>query len=111
MYVYSDCTGTLLSHCLLSADFRGNGLPCPPTHTSSIAEDYSVKFFLPLLVEDECARKATIDNMSDFLLRPENEKLLRAHIPSIVRLATETPFEDITEGFQKLLQLVKVGSG
>lgn len=42
-------------------------------------------------------------NIAELLLRPENERLLRAHIRSIVRMSTESPFDDIMDGCSKIL--------
>lgn len=42
-------------------------------------------------------------NIAELLLRPENEKLLRAHIRSIVRMSYESPFDDIMDGCRNIL--------
>jgi hypothetical protein len=45
-------------------------------------------------------------NIAELLLRPENEKLLRAHIRSIVRMSSESPFDDIMDGCRSILMRV-----
>eukprot|EP00026_Physarum_polycephalum_P005854 Phypoly_transcript_05893.p1 GENE.Phypoly_transcript_05893~~Phypoly_transcript_05893.p1 ORF type:complete len:624 (+),score=89.29 Phypoly_transcript_05893:72-1874(+) len=67
------------------------------------SEDYSNRFFQPLLVSDPSDRRIAMANIEELLLQPENEKLLRAHIRSIVRMSTESPFDDIMDGCRNIL--------
>jgi hypothetical protein len=67
------------------------------------SEDYSNRFFQPLLVSDPSDRSVAMANIADLLLRPENERLLRAHIRSIVRMSYESPFGDVMDGCRNIL--------
>ncbi len=77
-----------------------------PTHT--FHEDFSMKFFHPLLVSDPTLRRNALEHTIEFLLKPENERLLKAHMATLVRVAEETPFQDIVGAFRGLLRVVEV---
>ena len=79
-------------------------IPLAHTHSflSSI-NDLLHRFFQPLLVSDPSDRRMAMANIAELLLRPENEKLLRAHIHSIVRMSSESPFDDIMVGCRNIV--------
>ncbi len=47
-----------------------------------------------------------MEAISNLLLNPENERLLRAHIHTLVLYAYEAPFVDIMEGARDILDRV-----
>lgn len=55
------------------------------------------------MVAEPADRIIAMENITDLLLLPENERLLRAHIRTLVRLSTESPYEDVMDGCQKIL--------
>lgn len=71
-----------------------------------IVEDFTLEFFRPLLTTDIKARGEALEQIIDLLkasLQTEKKELLKTHLQTIVRFATEVPFDDIMQGFQQLI--------
>ncbi|EGC32293.1 hypothetical protein DICPUDRAFT_98918 [Dictyostelium purpureum] len=76
----------------------------PPQSPSSNLSDPLPSFFYSLRSEDSDARRAATEYIINTLSNPENEKLLKSHLSTIVVLSTESPFEDVTESFTNFLK-------
>eukprot|EP01133_Synstelium_polycarpum_P012117 gene12117-14175_t len=79
----------------------------PAWQRENLVSDPISGYFQNLQSPDVNIRKAAIENILQILSNPENEKLLRSNINTIVVLATESPFDEITEAFSNLLDQVQ----
>eukprot|EP00871_Galdieria_phlegrea_P001961 jgi/Galph1/2766/GphlegSOOS_G1422.1 len=74
--------------------------------------DYTLRYFHKLLTTDEFARKDALESiltqLRDSLHGTDQGQLFVAHIATITRFASEVPFEDVREGFTKLLEEAKI---
>eukprot|EP01132_Coremiostelium_polycephalum_P005596 gene5596-6964_t len=75
----------------------------PPQSPSNISDPLAAHL-LNLQSPDINVRKSGIENIISILTSPDNEKLLKSYINTIVVLATESPFEEISEAFTNLLK-------
>lgn len=99
----------------------GSASTAAPPSTAAASSSYataaaraveSATFFQPLLVADDFLRQpATEDIISQLRVSAlGDQELLRAHLLTAVRLATEAPFPDVRDGFSQFLQFLhKVG--
>ncbi|EFA84614.1 sestrin-like protein [Heterostelium album PN500] len=78
----------------------------PPQSPLSVS-DPMTGYFQNLQSPDINIRKSAIENIITTLSNPDNEKLLRSYINNIVVLATESPFDEITESFSNLLKSIQ----
>ncbi|EGG16331.1 sestrin-like protein [Cavenderia fasciculata] len=78
----------------------------PPQSPLSVSDPLG-GYFQNLRSPDTNVRKSAVENIISLLTAPENEKLLRTNITNIVVLATESPFEEITDAFSTLLSTIQ----
>lgn len=78
--------------------------------TGSNAENFTSEFLRPLQQKNSKARAEDLEAIIGFLkssLLTESKDLIKHHLPSIVRYATEVPFDDVAISFQELLKIVE----
>lgn len=83
--------------------------------------DYSPSYFADILTSQEDARRRQTERLvhevrswadtigANGAQSPQRE-LLAAHLPSVLRLALQCPFDDVREAFERLLKDLKVRS-
>eukprot|EP01113_Clastostelium_recurvatum_P007320 TRINITY_DN13403_c0_g1_i1.p1 TRINITY_DN13403_c0_g1~~TRINITY_DN13403_c0_g1_i1.p1 ORF type:complete len:643 (-),score=168.17 TRINITY_DN13403_c0_g1_i1:22-1950(-) len=89
-----------LSHYTSSPALSGSG---SANEHLGLNEDDSPNYFHALRTMDDHIRAQALDHIVSSLMMPENINLLRTHLPTVIRLAFEAPFEDIRERFCKVL--------
>jgi hypothetical protein len=75
--------------------------------SQKLADDLTPYFFQPIFVAELQQRKRAAKVLIDLLqnsLNSDNPQLIKAHIATVVRLATECPFEDLRVAFDTFLQ-------
>ncbi|KAN0011923.1 hypothetical protein ACTFIU_000142 [Dictyostelium citrinum] len=78
----------------------------PPASPQNELDPLS-SYFLNLQSEDSDVRKTAIEYIINTLSNPDNEKLIKNHLPTIVVLSTESPFDDISEAFTNFLKPIQ----
>lgn len=76
---------------------------------TSVREDETINFYRPILVQDEKIRRSAL-NETILLLKESLKKdksLVKSHLANIVRLATESPFREISEAFRELIDQIE----
>ncbi|KAF2073625.1 hypothetical protein CYY_005082 [Polysphondylium violaceum] len=77
-----------------------------PPQSPSLSEPLSAHF-LSLQTTDSSIRKSAIEHILSILTNPENEKLVKNYLNTIIVLATESPFDDITEAFSSFIKTIQ----
>ncbi|GAM28674.1 hypothetical protein SAMD00019534_118500 [Acytostelium subglobosum LB1] len=90
-----------------AAVYDGANTHYSPVHSPKGETDPISTLFQHLQSPDIDIRLSALESITSALKEPDNERLLRLHLNTIIVLATESPFEEITQTFTTFLHLIQ----